>query len=40
MQPGNDLFLILNRGWEKDLEHRYASVFDHGTAKLQYNFRF
>lgn len=40
IQPGNDLFLILNRGWEKDLERRYVSVFDRGTAKLQYTFRF
>ena len=40
IQPGNDLFLILNRGWEKDLDRRYVSVFDRGTAKLQYTFRF
>jgi len=40
IQPGNDLFLILNHGWEKDLDRRYVSVFDRGTAKLQYTFRF
>ena len=40
IQPGNDLFLILNRGWEKTPESRYVSVFDSGTAKLQYTFRF
>jgi len=40
IQPGSDLFLILNRGWEKSLDHRYISVYDQGTAKLQYTFRF
>ncbi|MDR0311052.1 MAG: hydrolase, partial [Acidobacteriota bacterium] len=40
IQPGSDLFLILNRGWEKSPDQRYVSVFDRGTAKLQYTFRF
>ena len=40
IQPGSDLFLILNRGWEKSLDHRYVSIYDRGTAKLQYTFRF
>jgi hypothetical protein len=40
LKPGSDLFLVLNRGWEKTLEHQYLSKFDRGTVKLQYNFRF
>jgi hypothetical protein len=40
LQPGNDLFLVLNRGWFKTYEHEYVSSFDRGTIKLQYNFRF
>jgi hypothetical protein len=40
LQPGNDLFLVLNRGWERTLDRRYISSFDRGTVKLQYTFRF
>jgi len=39
LQPGNDLFLVLNRGWLKDLDGRYRREFDRGTAKLQYTIR-
>jgi hypothetical protein len=40
LKPGSDLFLVLNRGWERTFEHDYVSSFNRGTAKLQYNFRF
>lgn len=40
LQPGNDLFLVLNRGWFKTYEHDYVPSFDRGTIKLQYTFRF
>jgi hypothetical protein len=40
LKPGNDLFLVLNRGWEKTLDSQYISSFDRGTVKLQYTFRF
>jgi hypothetical protein len=40
LQPGNDLFLVLNRGWFKTYDHEYVSSFDRGTVKLQYTFRF
>jgi uncharacterized protein DUF5916/cellulose/xylan binding protein with CBM9 domain len=41
LQPGNDLFLVLNRGWEKSLlEDRFQPVFDRGSVKLQYTLRF
>jgi hypothetical protein len=40
LRPGNDLFLVLNRGWYKTDEHDYVSSFDRGTVKLQYTFRF
>ncbi len=41
LQPGNDLFLVVNRGWERSLaDDRFTPVFDQGSAKLQYTFRF
>jgi hypothetical protein len=41
LQPGDDLFLVLNRGWYRTLEdHRFEPIFDRGSAKLQYTFRF
>jgi hypothetical protein len=41
LQPGNDLFLILNRGWLRTLdESRFEPLFDRASAKLQYTFRF
>jgi hypothetical protein len=40
LKPGSDLFLVLNRGWFRTLEHYYVSSFDRGTVKLQYNLRF
>jgi len=41
LQPGNDLFLVLNRGWIRSLDdNRFEPSFDRGSAKLQYTFRF
>ena len=41
LQPGNDLFLVLNRGWYRALDDsRFEPSFDRGSAKLQYTFRF
>ena len=41
LQPGNDLFLVLNRGWVRTLDdNRFEPSFDRGSAKLQYTFRF
>jgi len=40
LKPGNDLFLVLNRGWYRTFEHDYLSTYDRGTIKLQYTFRF
>jgi hypothetical protein len=40
LRPGNDLFLVLNRGWFRTFDHNYISSFDRGTIKLQYTFRF
>jgi len=40
LKPGNDLFVVLNRGWFKTYEHDYVPSFDRGTVKLQYTFRF
>lgn len=41
LRPGNDLFLVVNRGWEKRVfEDDYVPAFDKGSAKLQYTFRF
>lgn len=41
LQPGNDLFLIVNRGWRRPLdESGFEPVFDRASAKLQYTVRF
>jgi hypothetical protein len=41
LQPGNDLFLVLNRGWQRSLtDNRFEPLFDRGSGKLQYTFRF
>lgn len=41
LRPGNDLFLVVNRGWEKrPMDGDYIPTFDKGSAKLQYTFRF
>jgi hypothetical protein len=40
LKPGNDLFLVLNRGWYRTFSHYFESSFDRLTAKLQYTFRF
>jgi hypothetical protein len=40
IKPGNDLFLVLNRGWERSFDHEYFSSYSRGTMKLQYTFRF
>jgi hypothetical protein len=41
LQPGNDLFLVVNRGWVRTLDDpRFEPSFDRGSAKLQYTFRF
>ena len=41
LQPGNDLFVVLNRGWSRTLDDpRFEPSFDRGSAKLQYTFRF
>jgi hypothetical protein len=40
LKPGNDLFLVLNRGWYRTFDHNYISTFDRGTVKLAYTFRF
>jgi hypothetical protein len=40
LRPGNDIFLVLNRGWtRRDLDGRYLPEFDKGSLKLQYTFR-
>ena len=40
LKPGNDLFLVLNRGWYRTFDHEYISSFDRATIKLAYTFRF
>jgi hypothetical protein len=39
LKPGNDLFLVVNRGWYRDFEGAYHRSFDRGTVKFQYTFR-
>jgi len=40
LKPGNDLFLVLNRGWFRDFTGTYSTSFNRESAKLQYTFRF
>jgi len=40
LRPGNDLFLVVNRGWERRLDGAFESMFDRASSKLQYTFRF
>jgi len=40
LTPGSDLYLVMNRGWERTFDHDFISTYDHGTVKLQYTFRF
>jgi hypothetical protein len=40
LRPGNDVFLVVNRGWlRRDFDGRYIPSFDKGSLKLQYTFR-
>ena len=39
LQPGNDLFVVLNRGWYRTSEGTYLPNFDRGSVKFQYTFR-
>jgi hypothetical protein len=41
LQPGTDLFLIINRGWRRTLdESRFEPLFDRASTKFQYTVRF
>ena len=40
VKPGNDLFVVINRGWLKTFEGPLESAFDRVSSKLQYTFRF
>jgi Domain of unknown function (DUF5916)/Carbohydrate family 9 binding domain-like len=41
LRPGNDLFLVVNRGWVRRVDDSgFESLFDRESAKLQYTFRF
>lgn len=39
LRPGNDLFLVVNRGWFRSPEGPYLPQFDKGSAKLQFTIR-
>jgi hypothetical protein len=41
LRAGNDLFVVLNRGWEKrEVDGVLLPVYDRGSLKAQYTFRF
>jgi hypothetical protein len=40
LRPGNDLFLVVNRGWTRAFDGSFEPLFDRASAKLQYTFRF
>ena len=39
LRPGNDLFLVVSRGWFRRFDGDYVPRFDQGSAKLQYTIR-
>jgi hypothetical protein len=40
LKPGNDLFVVVNRGWVKTFDDAFENSFDRASSKLQYTFRF
>ena len=40
LRPGNDVFVVVNRGWVQTFDGRFDSTFDRTSSKLQYTFRF
>lgn len=40
LKPGNDLFVVVNRGWTRTFDGNFESTFDRASSKLQYTFRF
>jgi Domain of unknown function (DUF5916) len=40
MKPGNDVFIVVNRGWVQMPDGVFESIFDRASSKLQYTFRF
>jgi hypothetical protein len=39
IKPGNDVYLVLSRGWFRRFDDSYLPEFDRASAKLQYTFR-
>lgn len=39
LKPGNDVFVVFNRGWYRDFRSRYLPAFERESVKLQYTFR-
>jgi hypothetical protein len=39
LRPGNDLFLVVSRGWYRRFDGDYLPSFDKGSVKLQYTIR-
>lgn len=39
LKPGNDLFLVIDRGWLREPDGAYAPSYDKASAKLQYTIR-
>ena len=40
LKPGNDLFVVVNRGWVKTFDGPLEAAFDRASSKMQYTFRF
>jgi len=40
-KPGNDVFVVFNRGWERlETSGELLPTYDRGSLKVQYTFRF
>lgn len=40
LKPGNDVFVVINRGWFKTFDGSFEDTFNRTSSKLQYTFRF
>ena len=40
LKPGNDLFVVINRGWVKTFDGSFDETFNRTSSKLQCTFRF
>jgi hypothetical protein len=40
IKPGNEVFFVVNHGWQRDIFNRFESIVMDVRAKINYTFRF